>query len=67
MDEVVKLTRQEIGDAIVNYIGTFKKGMSFFPYKITGTDYYLSVQDVVPFTIEYIPKGTKSKDCQHNF
>lgn len=65
-DEIVILTKQEIGVAITNYIGTFKKGMSFFPYHIVKTDQELHIPKDVMFFLSYIPKGTKSgKDTEH--
>lgn len=61
-EEVVILTKQEIGDAICNYIGTFKKGMAFFPYRISDTDQPLDIPENVMSRLEYIPKGTKSRE-----
>ena len=56
------LTRQEIGEAITNYIGIFKEGCSFFPYRISCTDQELHIPKTVAFVLEYIPKGTKSSE-----
>lgn len=58
-DTKVILTKKEIGDAITNYIGIFKKSMSFFPFRISGTDQELHIPDDVMFYLEYIPKGTR--------
>ncbi|MBU2685877.1 MAG: hypothetical protein KKF27_21760 [Gammaproteobacteria bacterium] len=60
MKKIAILTKQEIGDAITNYIGIFKEGMSFFPYHITRTDQNLHIPEDVIFFLDYIPKGTKS-------
>ncbi len=68
MDEgPVILTKQEIGDAIVNYIGIFKKGrgtLSFFPYHISDVDTELHIPDSVMFTLKFVPKG--SRIVEHN-
>ena len=58
------LTSQEIGDAIVNYIGTFKEGKAFFPYTIVDHEGSLDSTKDVTFTIEMIPKG--SRNIKHN-
>ncbi len=65
MDEgPVILTKKEIGDAIVNYIGIFKKGKSFFPYHISDVDTELHIPDSVMFTLKFVPKG--SRIVEHN-
>lgn len=64
-NEVVILTRQEIGDAITNYIGIFKRGMAFFPFCIDHTDTELLIPETVMFHLNYVPRGSKSKDFQH--
>ena len=55
----VILTKKEIAEAIVNYIGIFKEGKSFFPFRILSTDVELHIPPDVIFNLEYIPKGTK--------
>ena len=65
-DENIILTKQEIGDAITNYIGVFKKGQSFFPYKIIGTDQKLQIPKDVMFFLDYIPKGSTIEKSGHN-
>jgi|LGOV01.1.fsa_nt_gb hypothetical protein len=64
-DKIIILTKQEIGNAITNYIGIFKEGMTFFPYYISGTDQELNTPNDVMFYLDYIPKGSKSKDVPH--
>lgn len=64
VDEKVVLTKEEIGDAISMYIGTFKKGKSFYPYFICDTEARLNMPDSVTFSMSYIPKGTR--DLEHN-
>ena len=65
MDEgPVILTRKEIGDAIVNYVGTFRKGKLFFPYFISDVDVELHIPDSVMFTLKFVPKG--SRNVEHN-
>ena len=63
MSEIVMLSKEEIGEAIVNYIGIFKKGKAFFPFYITGTDQELHLPNDVMFYLEYVPRG--SKEVQH--
>jgi hypothetical protein len=58
-DEIVILTKQEIADAIVQYLGLLKKGRSFFPYRISKTDPELHIPSTVTFFLDFIPKGTK--------
>jgi len=63
MEEKIELIDQEIGKAIVQFIG-LKKGQSFFPYRIKTT---LKVPKQVEFELEPIPKGTKSGEYPHVF
>lgn len=65
MNKSYILTKQEIADAIVFYIGVHKDGSGFFPYKITGTDQELHIPKDVMFHLEYIPRGTKTEDVKH--
>jgi hypothetical protein len=58
------LTKQEIGDAIANYIGVFKEGMTFFPFHIDSTDQELHIPETVMFHMKYIPMGSDIK--KHN-
>lgn len=53
------LTKQEIADAIVNYIGVFKEGSGFFPYRIINTNKPLHLPEKITFMLEYMPKGSK--------
>jgi hypothetical protein len=64
MNETVILTKKEIAEAIVRWIGIFKKQSAFFPYRISDTDEPLHIPDSVLFRLEYIPKG--SKTVEHN-
>ena len=65
MEDSTILTREEIGEAIVFWIG-MHKGATFFPYYITGTDVKLHIPEKVQFKLGYIPKGSSSGDCPNN-
>jgi len=60
----ISLTKEEIARAIVFWIGIFKLGWNFFPYRITETDQELHIPESVLFKLEYIPKG--SRTVEHN-
>lgn len=63
MQKLYILTKQEIGDIIVQHIGAFIEGQSFFPYKIVKCE---KENGKYLFELEYIPKGTKSgKETEH--
>ena len=64
--KVYRLTRQEIGDAITNYIGTFIEKQGFFPFRISDTDERIKLPNTVTFQLELIPEGSKrSKETEH--
>jgi len=60
MKDIVKLTRYEIEDAIIDYIGR-QRGQSFFPYRIAKT-VGLTVYGEVTVELEMIPKGSKTSE-----
>jgi len=60
------LTKEEIGDAIVFYIGTHIEKKSFFPCFIKGTDTELNIPKDVMFFLEDIPRGSRTGDCSNN-
>ena len=60
-----KLSKKEVGDAIVNYIGIFKEGMSFFPYRISKIGGLVNKTDKVYIELEYISKGSKTEEVKH--
>jgi len=66
MEELYKLSKKEIAQAIVSYIGVYRRGQSFFPYRIKETDCNLKLNDEVIFTLEYIPKGSLTGDVNDN-
>lgn len=65
MEDSITLTRKEIGDAIILWIG-IHKGVPFSPYYITDTDTKLHIPEKVRFDLEYVPRGSLSKDYPHN-
>ena len=65
MEEIIRLTDQDIGDAITNYIG-LARGQSFFPYNIK-TCKGMIVSPEVEIALRQIPKGTKVGELSHNF
>ena len=65
MPKLYRLTKKEIGDAIVNYIGIYLEGVGFFPHSISDTDEKVTLPDSVTFHLEYIPKGTLVKEVKH--
>ena len=64
MQKAIVLTKEEIGDAIVNFIGVYKEGQIFFPYRVEGTD-MKDLPDKVMFHLEMVPKGAKAEDAKH--
>ncbi len=58
------ITKKEIGDAIVNYLGIHVEGQIFYPYRISRISLGNILPDEVTLDLEYIPKGTHS--VQHN-
>ena len=66
MDVYMKLTKKEIGDAIMFWIGIFKENRSFFPYYIKNTDEPLNIPDIVEFELGFIPLGSSTKELPHN-
>lgn len=65
MKEIIILTKEEIGDAIINYIALFVKGKTFFPYRIHQTDPPLKLPETVNFHLEFIPKGTSASKAKN--
>ena len=65
MSKIYILTKQKIGDAIRNYIGTYIENISFFTYRITKIEY--RNDDSVIFWLEFVPKGSSAKDSEHTF
>lgn len=65
MEEIYELTREEIGKAIVRYIGLNKVASSFFPYQIVGCDPELDIPKEVQFRLKSIPKGSLIRDYLH--
>ena len=59
MSKIYKLTKKEIGEAIVNYIAIFYEHSAFFPYEITDTDEKIELPDSITFHLDYVPKGTR--------
>lgn len=66
MDETIILTREDIGNAIVYWVGIFKRQQCFFPYHIKGTDTELHIPDSVMFHLGFVPMGSKKDDFPHN-
>lgn len=58
-----KLTKKQIGDAIVQYIGMYYERQLFNPYRISRTDQEICIPKDVIFTLEYSPRG---EDIEHN-
>ena len=61
-DKTVILTKQEIEDAITNYIGIFKESMTFFPYRISEIEEGFDIPETVMFHLNYIPMGTEIRE-----
>lgn len=59
------LTKQEIGNAIVQYIGIFKEGRIFNPFRISWTDRDLNIPESVMFTLSFVPKGSTDDEVKH--
>jgi hypothetical protein len=59
MEEYYELTKQEIGNAIVRYIGIYKNDSHFFPFRIVEAIPNES-KGTVLYKLEYVPRGTKS-------
>ena len=64
MDRVYRLTKKEIGDAIVGYIGANAEGMLCYPFRIKETD-CVELPDSIDFVLEYVPKGSKLGEYPH--
>ena len=59
------LTREMVGDALVEYIAKWIEGKLFFPYKIITTK-GIELSEEIDIKLELVPKGTLQKDAQHN-
>ena len=67
MPKIYRLSKQEIGEAIVRHIGVFYEKGTFFPYKIAGTDEKIKLPETITFSLDFIPRGTKigDKEAEH--
>ena len=65
MKTIYKLTKEELGDTIVNYIGILNKQL-FFPYKIVNSNLPI-LPDVIEIEIEYVPRGSTIEEAKHKF
>jgi hypothetical protein len=64
-EEIFELTDQEIGEAIVEWIGKYRRGMGFFPYHIKRTE--MVITPTVQFYLGYVPKGSIVGEYPHRF
>ena len=58
------LSKKEVCDAIVWWIGVMKENMSFFPYIISDASENLKIPDTTVIHLKMIPKG--SVESSHN-
>lgn len=60
------LTRQEIGNAIVEYIAKYREHKLFYPFKIVKTSPTLNLADVIQIELEFMPRGTFYPETEHS-
>ena len=58
-----KLNKQELGDAIVDYIGMMREGTRFFPYRIKHSKW--TDDGGISVELEFVPKGSFIRDYPH--
>jgi len=64
MKKTCKVTKEEIGYALLNFIA-LREGKRFFPYFISKTTGELKIPKEVVFTLSST-KGMKSSEIKHN-
>ena len=65
MEKSFSLTKKEIGDAIVQYIGKYKEAQHFYPYRIKRKIGNFEADNSITFVLEFVPKGSTVADSQH--
>lgn len=65
MEDIIRLSDQEVGEAIVQYIA-FLRRRSFFPHTIK-TCKGIIVSPEIEVTLKGIVRGSKISETQHNF
>lgn len=63
MRPIHHLTRQELGDAIVRYIGK-REGETFLPYRIKSIG--RGFPNGIDVELEFTPMGSLTKNTKHN-